>query len=177
MATEQDAKAVAQTWLIAFSRATAAQDAHAVAATFHPNGWLRDVLTFVWDTRSLRGRASIAEYLAGSHRLVDTQLANIVLESDPHYAPTTNIGVQPEVQAGFRYETRHALGRGYVRLVQGKDGTWLAQTLGMIVFDLKAHPEPVDVAAAWEADGRPWGELEAERRAGIESDPHVLIGE
>ncbi|GJE96957.1 NAD(P)/FAD-dependent oxidoreductase [Phanerochaete sordida] len=173
-----DTDAVAEAWLSTFARAVEGADAQGVAGTFLAGGWLRDVLTFSWDTRSLRGRDAIARYLAADDRLSNTRLTNIVLETDPLFAPQLSLspsGEQVGVEAGFTYETRHCVGRGYAHLRRDADGAWRAVTVGMLVLDLKAHPEPQNVAADWEASGKTWAELERERKAKVETNPQVLI--
>ncbi|EKM52189.1 uncharacterized protein PHACADRAFT_212761 [Phanerochaete carnosa HHB-10118-sp] len=178
MTEPTDAHSTAANWLAAFARAVSDGDAQRVAATFLTDGWLRDVLTFVWDTRSLHGREVIQRYLTESNRLSLAQVANIALEKDPFYTPRESFaptGDRVGVETGFTYETRYALCRGYAHLRQVEDGTWQAITVGMIALDLKAHPEPANVAADREASGRTWDELEVERKAKIESDPHVVI--
>lgn len=180
MSSPTDTHSIAADWLAVFARAVSDGDAQRVAATFIPEGWLRDVLTFVWDTRSLHGREAIQRYLAESNHLSQARIADIALEKDPFYTPResfTPTGDRVGVETGFTYETRYAVCRGYAHLRQVEDGTWQAITVGMIVLDLKVHPEPVSVAIDWEASGRTWDELEAERKAKIESDPHVLISE
>ncbi|GJF00330.1 NAD(P)/FAD-dependent oxidoreductase [Phanerochaete sordida] len=176
--TSTDPLTITSKWLATFASALTANDAQAVASTFVPNGWLRDVLTLTWDTRSSNGREAIARYLTESDRLSAAHIANIAIETNPHYAPRESFtpdGHKVGVETGFTYETRHGLCRGYAHLVQVPDGSWLAVTVGMVMLDLKAHPEPRNVAADWEATGRTWGELEAERKAKIESDPYVLV--
>ncbi|GJE99191.1 NAD(P)/FAD-dependent oxidoreductase [Phanerochaete sordida] len=173
-----DAHSAAATWLATFAQAVARGDAAGVAESFLPRGWLRDVLTFAWDTRALQGREAIRDYLTDAGRLAAARVTDITLETNPFYAPreaTAPSGEVVGVEGGFTYGTQHARGRGYAHLRQDESGTWRALTLGMVVLDLKAHPEPVDVAADWESTGRTWGELEAERKARIESDPEVLI--
>lgn len=176
MSTINEPDSIVATWLSAFVHGVQSGDPQAIANTFLPNGWLKDVLTFTWDTRAFRGRDAVARYLADSDRLSQAAVTNIVLETDPHFTPRFSSDVKDEVEAGFRYETRCALGRGYVHLRQDEDGAWRAQTLGMIILDIKGHEEVENIAGDWEADGRTWGAQEAERKAKIEADPYVLIG-
>ncbi|GJE97012.1 NAD(P)/FAD-dependent oxidoreductase [Phanerochaete sordida] len=170
--------AIATTWLTDFTAAISSRDHNAVAATFLPFGWLRDVLTFVWDTRSLRGPEAIASYLAESDRLAAAQVSNILLSEDPSYrtkwAPGP-AGPRSSVEAGFDYETVHARGRGYVRLAPGPDGAWKVLTLGMIIVDLKGHEEPERAKPEWDDESCGWEEREERCRADIEADPYVLI--
>lgn len=176
-ASENEAAAIAASWLTRLSSAVQAVDTRAFASTFLSNGWFRDVLTFVWDTRSLRGPGAIASYLSESNRLAAANVSNVVLEEDPYFLPHFVPGPSGSngLELGFRYETHHAIGRAYAHLEQDGAGAWKALTLGMIIVDLKGHEEPDNVAENWETDGRAWVDIEEERRARIESNPHVLI--
>ncbi|EKM52203.1 uncharacterized protein PHACADRAFT_176228 [Phanerochaete carnosa HHB-10118-sp] len=178
MAAANNEQATAAIWLADFARAFEHRDAQGIAATFLPGGWLRDVLTFSWDTRSLRGREEITRYLSEDSRLSEAHVTNIALETDPFFTPRPSLtpsGEQVGVETGFTYETRHSIGRGYAHLRKAQGGAWHAITVGMLVLDLKTHPEPQNVAKDWESAGKPWGELEAERKAKIEASPHVLV--
>lgn len=179
MAAANDEQAAAAIWLANFARAIEHRDAQGIAATFLPGGLLRDVLTFSWDTRSLRGREEITRYLSEDNRLSEAHVTDIALETDPFFTPRPSLtpsGEQVGIEAGFTYETRHSIGRGYAHLQKAEGGAWQAITVGMLVLDLKAHPEPQNVATDWESAGKPWDELEAERKAKIEASPHVLVG-
>ena len=171
-----EASAIASAWLATLTLAAQSADAQAFAAAFLPHGWLRDVLTFSWDTRSLRGPEAIAAYLAGTRRLAE--VAGVAHDAEPHFRAhvAPGPGGAGGVEFGFVYETACARGRAYARLEKDGQGAWKALTLTMIVVDLKGHEEPENVAADWEAGGRAWEDIEAERRSQIESDPYVLIG-
>lgn len=167
---------VFQTWLSVFSAALTATDPDGVAATFLPSGWFRDVLTFTWDMRALRGPERISAYL--KEHLPSLTLSAIKPDSDPfltaHYVPDSNDSV---IEAAFTYETPIAYGRGYVQLLKAApELEWAALVVCMTLTDLKGHEEPRD-PVDWEAEaqGRPYGELVAERHAHNESNPYVLI--
>lgn len=55
---------VASTWLSNCKSALQKADVNAFANLFLPDGWLRDLLVFTWDIRSLAGREKISSYLA-----------------------------------------------------------------------------------------------------------------
>ena len=103
-------------------------------------------------------------------------LSGIALSTEAFYRPRISPGDATAVESGFTYETRHARGRGYVHLRKDDQGAWRAQTLGMIVLDLKGHEEAACIDADWERGDRTWGEYAAERRARVEAQPYVLIG-
>ena len=174
-----EADSIAASWLAKLSSALQAEDTRAFAATFLPNGWFRDVLTFVWDTRSIRGPDAIASYLSESNRLAKAKVTNITLDKDPYFVPhfVHGPGGSRAVEVGFRYETEHTTGRAYAHLEGDDKGLWNALTLAMIIVDIKGHEEPQDITTNWDAGGRTWMELEEDRRAQIESNPYVLIGE
>ena len=166
---EDDAASIAAGWLAKLTRAAYSHDSDSFASTFMPNGWLRDVLAFTWDTRSLRGREAIARYLATSDRLNNAALSNIVLSTDSHYRPRFSSNDNTAVETGFTFETRLAIGRGYVHLRQDENGEWLALTLGMIVCDLKGHEESRCVDADWERLDRTWGQYTMEVKENVET--------
>lgn len=166
---------IASTWISAFRKAAEDSDPPGVAATFLPHGWLRDVLTFTWNTRSIKGPAEIASYLSASDALVNTGVAQVKLSKDPHLRPSFSSGSQGGVEAGFDYETPHALGRGYFRLRKDASGAWKALTVCMMLWNLKGYEELVGPRVDWEAEDHAWIEDEQNRQRMIETDPYVLI--
>jgi hypothetical protein len=177
MSVASEEHAIASAWLSTLTQAIQSADPHAFAATLLPHGWFRDVLTFTWDVRSLHGHAAIAQYLAESGRLSAVGVTDITLTKEKYYLPKFSGPGKDKtaIEAGFDFTTRCALGRGYVHL--RKDGEeWKAVTLATIVIDLKGHEEPVNVAEGWESDGRPWGEIEEDRKEQWGKAPYVLIG-
>ncbi|THG97872.1 hypothetical protein EW026_g4211 [Hermanssonia centrifuga] len=168
---------IASKWLSEYSSALLSGDPQAVASTFVPGGWLRDVLTFTWDNRSLEGREKISSYL--TDRLQRTQISHITLSKDPYFHPSylpTGTGLDGDLEAGFVFETPVAYGKGYMRLVPDKDGEWKALIVSMVLADFKGHEEmPGRENFEDVAQNRSWGEMEADRRARIESNPHVVI--
>ena len=175
--TDDQAQAIASSWLAKLTGAAAANDANAFAATFLPHGWLRDVVTFTWDCRALRGREAIAHYLSTSNSLENAALTNVALATEPYYRPHVSPHDANTIEAGFTYETRIAVGRAYVHLRQDEQGQWLALTVGMIVQDLKGHEETPCVDDSWAEGYRTWTRYAREQRENIENQPYVLIGE
>ena len=167
----QDSVTVAKNWLAAFSAGFRTNDAHAVASCFHPHGFLRDVLTFTWDLRTLEGRQKIEEYLS-EHGGLD-KVAHVRLTDDAYFQPKPfGMGIE----FGYEYETPIARGKGMVRLVHEVGRGWKGHTVSMIVMDLKGHEEPTRRYSFEEfVGGRSWGEYMAELRTSWEREPHVLI--
>lgn len=132
------------------------------------------MLTFTWDVRALNGHEKIASYLKDT--LPYTTISNVRFDKDPHFAPTYRAGPPESIEFGFTYESTLAWGKGFVRLVRGNAGQWLALTASMIADDLKGHEE-VSVDEDWEAQAKngAWGDLHAAAKAQAETNPTVLI--
>lgn len=163
-------------WLARFASALEAADADAVADMFLPHGWFKDVLTFTWDMRALRGPGQISSYLHDNMHGIS--ISSVKLDTDPYFTPHVIPGSEDSmIESAFRFETPIADGRGYVQLARDQD-TWQAQLVCMTLVDLKGHEEPVG-PPNWEgeANGRPWSEVHAEHRRRNESDPYALISQ
>lgn len=167
----------AQSWLSSFASATESRDAESVAATFLPNGWLRDVMTFSWERRSLEGTKKIRDYLAS--RLPTVTISNLQLSKEKHFLPATfSAGPVEGVEFGYTYETPIAIGKGFAKVLQDGNGEWKALTASAIMMDLKGYEEKPGRELLEGVTGHAsWGEYEAARRAKIESDPYVVISE
>lgn len=168
---------VAQQWLAAFASALYSGDPQVVAETFEPHGWLRDVLTFTWDTHTLEGREKIIDYL--SDNLASQKISDVRLSDDPFLQPKFGaiLGTTQGVEFGYTYQTAVALGEGYARLLE-EDGRWRGHTVSMIVMDLKGHEEPSGRYVFERISGKKtWGEYMATQKARWAADPHVVISE
>jgi hypothetical protein len=169
--------AVFATWLSALEAAMTAANGEEVSALFLPHGWLRDILTFSWDLRAIRGPSMIAAYV--TEHADAMMLSNIKPDNDPHlrahYIPESDSGI---IEAAFSYETRVAYGRGYVQLAKGADSRWNGLLVCMTLTDFKGHEEPLE-PLDWEAEanGRSYTEFVTERHKRNETDPYVLIGQ
>ncbi|CAL1707713.1 unnamed protein product [Somion occarium] len=176
MSNASQANEIAQKWLSDFSNAVTSGDVEAVAQTFLPQGWLRDVLTFTWDIRALEGREKIKSYL--SNTLVPAQISNIKLDNTPHFLPTFSVFSPkdgPGIEAAFTFETPIAQGRGYFRLLKDTDAKWKSWATCLILDELKGHEEAGFESGIYEGHTAAWGDILADRRAKIEKDPYVLI--
>lgn len=172
-----DARDIATRWLAGYAHHVCSGDVDGTVSSFLPDGWLRDILTFTWDNRSLAGRAKISAYLSGT--LASTHIADVKLDERP--------GLQPEfvplspsssaIGAGFTFTSSVARGQGYFRLLfDDTDGEWRALTVLMMVDDLKGHEEAGPEEGIYGGHTLSWEEVNRTRRAKIEDNPHVIIG-
>lgn len=177
MASLSEPRIVAEAWLSSFASALISRDARAVANVFLSDGWLRDILTFTWDNRSLEGRDKIIDYLADT--LPDKHVSEIQLSEEEHFRPVfLPMGSQQGLEFGYTFETSIAHGKGLVRLLQDDQQEWKALVVSTVISDLKGYEE-VSGRLSFEDSLQEvsWGVAEEKRRAQIESNPYVLIGE
>ncbi|THG93708.1 hypothetical protein EW026_g7600 [Hermanssonia centrifuga] len=177
MSVPDEQTRIAAEWLTDLASALQSANAEAFAATFLPDGWFRDVLTFTWDNHTLEGRDKIVSYV--SKNISPAEISQVKLSDDSYFRPTyvpSSPGPDQGVETGFTFETSIAHGKGYARLVRNEHGEWKALLTSMMLVDIKGHEELPgrenfeDIAA-----NRSWGEMEAERKGLIESDPYVII--
>ncbi|KAM5540398.1 hypothetical protein V8D89_005856 [Ganoderma adspersum] len=142
-----DPHRVASDWLAACSAGLSRAEPAAVAQLFLPDGWLRDLLVFTWDVRSLAGREKIAAYLANT--LSPAQIAEVQLNESPNLAPQTimipQLGVQG-VEVAFTFECRHGHGRAHARLLRDASGKYKALSLLFELSNLRGHEELTTLA-------------------------------
>lgn len=168
------ARDIAITWLTEYRQAVYAGDAHAVAKTLLPNGWLRDVLTWTWDYRALEGSKKVVTYLQDNLR--PGQIAELRLVEDAYCVPVHD-AVTEGIEAVFTYETAVAHGRGYTRLARDEEGSWRALSVCMMVVDLKGHEEASHELGIYGGHTLAWSDVYRDRILKIEASPQVLISE
>lgn len=175
-----DPPIIASSWLAAFTAACDTSDLDALSDLFLPDGWLRDLLVFTWDVRSMEGRPKIREFLAP--RLPKASITNIKLQETQHLAPHTSAIPQlqvNDVEFGFTFDCSRGRGEGYVRLLQDTDGSQRALTVFMMLADLRGHEEIRTLLLRDDLTGIPGRDMQQEFAdwvAQAETNPYVLIG-
>ncbi|TCD63704.1 hypothetical protein EIP91_005109 [Steccherinum ochraceum] len=175
MSLDEDPCHIAVSWLSKFGEAICAGDIAATTNTILPHGWLRDVLTFTWDCRSLEGTEKISKYLSG--KLKPGFITDVKLWDDAHVRPAFfPLGPGASgVEAPFSFEAPVTHGRGLARLVKDGNGEWKALSVCMYVADIKGHEETDHEVGIYGNHTLAWADVYAERKAKIESEPQVLI--
>ncbi|KAG2152550.1 FAD/NAD(P)-binding domain-containing protein [Suillus bovinus] len=184
MASE-DLHAISTVWLKSLEAASSTGDFTSFVGHFLSDGWLRDLLCFSWNFRSLSGLDKIHRFLSevvdGKPRFEHSGLRNFKLEDCTANAPSPfklpgSQGIEG-VQGAFTFTITKpaALGRGFFRLTQDADGKWKALTLFTNMQDLIGHEESsADQHGLYEGRKITWEEdVEAKFRA-IEADPTIL---
>jgi putative flavoprotein involved in K+ transport len=171
------ARPILERWVEDFSRALESRSEAALAALFLDDSYWRDFAACTWDVRTVRGASDIAAALLAVAQpekvhefcLEQGKAVQVVARPQPW---------QRSLEALITFDTASIRGRGYVKLVAGPAGEWLAWTLLTTPDELKGHPELT-------GSNRPVGELRrpalswSERRAievGFQDrDPEVLV--
>lgn len=168
---------ISQSWLSAYSSAIYAADASAVADLFLPHGWLRDVLTFTWDLRSLEGREKIIHHLSASQALKKARVSDIKLDERNFLQPEEIILPRGErsIEGSFTFETGTGHGQGKMRLLEDEKGDWKALYVSMILYDLRGYEEAGFESGIYGGHTLAWGDVFSERKRSVEKDPQVLI--
>ncbi|KAJ3922229.1 FAD/NAD-P-binding domain-containing protein [Lentinula edodes] len=167
------AQDIAQAWLTDFSRSLSTGDCQTATSAFLKDGWLRDILVFTWNNRSLFGTSKIMKYL--EENLERDTLSDFRLNDESHLAPYNNQSLPTAVYSGFTFRTPIAFGQGFVNLSQDESGNWKALTVLMMMKDLIGHEESGPEEGVYEGHTRAWVDVNEERRKAVEENPHVII--
>ena len=171
---------VASEWLAACSSALNRAEVDAVLQLFLPDGWLRDLLVFTWDVRSLAGREKIAAYLANT--LAPAKITEVKLNDTPGLAPGAivipQLGNAQGVEVAFTFECRNGHGRAHARLLKDANGKYRALSLLTELSDLRGHEEFNTLVFRDDVTGIPGRNMQQEWDTWVErveSNPYALI--
>ncbi|EIW81802.1 FAD/NAD(P)-binding domain-containing protein [Coniophora puteana RWD-64-598 SS2] len=184
---EINAYVIATQWITSFNKATVDGNLDAFVKHFLPNGWLRDVLCFTWDFRSVEGHANLtsffSESLGADTRFSTVSMHDIALDTDitlggPSTFPVPGTEIVG-VQGAFRFALREpsARGRGFFRLMPSQEG-YKALVVYTAMHKLVGHEEPTERPRGIPLDATKmttWEEDREKEVEAIESDPTVLI--
>ncbi|KAF7328132.1 hypothetical protein MVEN_02570300 [Mycena venus] len=176
-----DAFQVAASWLRRYTDCIHSGDLPGLVSCFHPEGYLRDILIFTWNTRCLNGHENIAAYLIDT--LPAAALTELQLDNRPGLTPefggfTVQLGPgksEPAVSAGFTFLCKQGLGRGYFSLLLSDTGEWTALTVLMALAELQGHEEVLQDEGIYGGHTLAWSDVVREQREAVEKDPYVLI--
>ncbi len=174
-----DPQCAATEWLSSLTFAISTGEALQVSKLFLPDGWLRDILVFAWDVRSLGGRDKIASYL--SDKIAPARLTDIRLNETEGLIPrTVPIPATPDVgvELAFTFECRHGHGRAHARLLRDPNGAFKALSLFVDLADLAGHEEVPTMPLRDDLTGT-GRDMQTEFEdwvQEVETEPYVLIG-
>jgi putative flavoprotein involved in K+ transport len=157
-------------WLADFDAALSAADTGRITSLFAPECFWRDMVAFTWNIHTSEGADAIT-------RMLRAQLAHA---RPGKWRIDGAVKANPEgwIEAWVTFETAVGLGRGHVRLVDGR--CW---TLLTTLVSLSGHEPATGTRRAIGVDlrkaqgSKTWTEHSAARkqRLGVTDDPYVLI--
>ncbi|EIW80574.1 FAD/NAD(P)-binding domain-containing protein [Coniophora puteana RWD-64-598 SS2] len=186
---EIDASEIAIQWITSFNKAAEDGDLNAFVNHFLSNGWLRDVLCFAWDFRSVDGHANLTSFLSESlgssagTRFSTVGMCDIALDTDSTLGSPSTFPVPGTdivgVQGAFRFALREpaARGRGFFRLMPSQEG-YKALVVYTAMHELVGHEESIERPRGIPLDATKmttWEEGREKEVEAIESDPTVLV--
>ena len=169
----------AESWLSTFSQALKAQEYDRVARMMRADCYWRDLLTFSWEFKTLQGTDQVRSWLSKSFEPAGASA--FLLEGEPTLGSFGEHG--QTLEFFFRFETKIAFCRGYVRLVDDLSSASTAKmfTILTAMDELKGYPEAIGRNCLREDQRAASGSLENwldRRRAAREfrdRDPDVIV--
>jgi len=169
---------IASEWLRQFGEALEERDTERAADLFMAEGWWRDLLALTWDLRTFHGAKAIGAALGRTLAAAEPRHFHL----EPARAPAvTGTGASRTLEAFYRFETKLARGRGFMRLMPAADGTWKAWTLLTAMEELKGHEEHLGarrrkgVSHGEQKGRRNWLDQRLHENAFDDADPQVLV--
>jgi hypothetical protein len=166
---------IATSWLKSFGEFLEAGDIAGAVSCFVPDGYLRDILVFTWDNRTLAGQARIESFLKAT--LKPAAISQLILDTRAHLGPELGpvTHAASGVSSGFTFETAVGHGQGYFSLVETATSEWKALTVFTMLAEIKGHEESGPEKGVYGGHTLAWHDVHRERREAIERDPQVLI--
>ncbi|KAF7350590.1 Flavin-binding monooxygenase [Mycena sanguinolenta] len=170
-----DASQIANSWLENFGRFLEGEDISGATSCFVPHGFLRDILVFTWNNRTLAGWERMATYLKDT--LTPAAVTQVKVKTRPNLAPETRplSASVSSVCSAFTFVTAVGHGQGYFMLRENENGEWKALTVFFMLTDIKGHEESGLETGIYGRHTLAWHDVHRECRQAIERDPHVLI--
>ncbi|KAF7346861.1 Flavin-binding monooxygenase [Mycena sanguinolenta] len=170
-----DAPQIANSWLKTFGEFLEAGDISGATSCFVLHGFLRDILVFTWNNRTLAGQERIATYLKDT--LKPAAITQLKVDTRPNLSPELRplSASASGVCSGFTFNTAVGYGRGYFILAENENGEWKALSVFMMLSDIKGQEESGPETGVYGGHTLAWQDVHHGRRQAIERNPHVLI--
>ncbi|UKZ76801.1 hypothetical protein TrVFT333_004513 [Trichoderma virens FT-333] len=173
------ARNIAERWVRDFEHALKGDDREALEKLFVKDAWIRDLLSFTWDFRTLQGRDNVLNYLQNNH---NASIGTIRLRDHGAFQPIFK-KPYPDMQwveSMFDFESRHGHGKGMLRLVlDGDDGDqWKCYLIHFTLQEIKNHEEKTGFTRPEgyvDTAGGNWQQRRERQKEFLDADPAVLI--
>ncbi|KAJ7042124.1 dimethylaniline monooxygenase [Mycena alexandri] len=171
---------IASSWLQQYGDFLKSGDVKGTVSSFQPNGFLRDILVFTWNNRTLNGHEKITAYLEDTLR--SACITEVELETRRGLVPELSgfnaqmiSPVAETVSAGFTFGCKVGRGQGYFVLIPTEAGEWKAISVMTQLADISGHEEWILEEGIYGGHTLSWTDVNRERREAIEKNPYVLI--
>jgi putative flavoprotein involved in K+ transport len=164
-----EATQLAREWMSAFSAALDRRDIDSAARLFNDECYWRDLVTFTWNIKTMEGHSSIVAMLTKT--LADVRPRSWLIDGEAKI-------VDGIIEAWFTFETGVALGRGHLRLRNGR--CWTLLTTMEALKGLEERRGETRVLGAGHGasrNARTWLEERADEQAalGVTRQPYCVI--
>ncbi|KAL7953456.1 FAD/NAD(P)-binding domain-containing protein [Trichoderma compactum] len=173
------ARNISERWVKDFEHALQRNDRDGLENVFVKEAWIRDLLSFTWDFRTLRGRDNVLNYLQNNY---NAGISSIRLRDYGIFQPTFK-NPCPDMQwieTMFDFESRHGRGKGMIRLVLDDDNgdQWRCYLIHFALQELKGHEEKTGFTRPEgyvDTTGGNWQQRRERQKEFLDEDPAVLI--
>ncbi|KAL7952042.1 FAD/NAD(P)-binding domain-containing protein [Trichoderma barbatum] len=173
------ARIIAERWVKSFEHALQNNNREALEEVFVKDSWIRDLLSFTWDFRTLQGRDKVLNYLQNNH---SNGINNIRLRDHGAFQPIFKkpYSDMQWVESMFDFESRHGQGKGMLRLVLDGDNEdqWKCYLIHFTLQELKGHEEKTGFTRPEgyvDTTGGNWQQRRERQKEFLDDDPAVLI--
>lgn len=173
------ARAIAERWAKDFERALQSNDREQLEKVFVKDAWIRDLLSFSWDFRTLQGRENVLSYVQNNH---SAGIGSIRLRDHGAFQPNFKKPC-PDMQwveSMFDFESRYGHGKGMLRLVLDGDSgdQWKCYLIHFTLQELRDHEEKTGFTRPEgyvDTTGGNWQQRRERQKEFLDEDPIVLI--
>ncbi|KAL6803604.1 FAD/NAD(P)-binding domain-containing protein [Trichoderma sp. SZMC 28012] len=171
------ARNISERWVKDFEHALQKDDREGLEKVFVKEAWIRDLLSFTWDFRTLQGRDNVLNYLQNNYNV---GINSIRLRDYGTFQPTFK-NPCPDMQwieSMFDFETRQGRGKGMLRLVLDGNDEWKCYLIHFTLQEIKSHEEKTGFTRPEgyvDTSGGNWQQRRERQKEFLDEDPAVLI--
>jgi hypothetical protein len=179
--TAPDAASVASKIVESINSALKSNDTKAIAELFLEDGYWRDHLGLSWEFHTLKGKESLADFLAQNGcPLTKLELDTSTAYRSPQLGAFDGTGDVKGIQFFFNFTSKVGTGQGVARLAE-RDGQWKIFTFFTTLRDLTGYEEttghnrPRGVVHGGQVNRKNWAERRQESFEFRDREPTVFI--
>lgn len=173
------ARNIVERWIKDLEKALQSNNREKLESAFVKDAWIRDLLAFSWDFRTIHERDNVLNYFQSNHA---ADIGSIRLRDHGAFQPSFKKpypGMQ-WVESMFDFESRYGHGKGMLRLVMDDEGEddWKCYLIHFTLQELKGHEEKTGFSRPEgyvDTSGGNWQQRRERQQDFLDEDPVVLI--